>query len=372
MLPRAKSNEDRTRRAVELLRRGAEAWNAERESLGAEPYMAGISLMDVFSSDDPYDIPGLYGYDFSDCFLPSSTLRNAWFFDCKFERAYVSHSDLVDAGFERCSLAGAHLENSVLSRASFEECSFEHAVLAYCAARETTFSRCSFAGADLSHMSLVRADLTGSALVDAYVYGVSAWDVTTEETLQRGLVATRTEWWDRYDHSDEDEFVRGPIVTVGSLEVAQFVNLLLNNPKVRDVIDTITSRVVLILGRFTAERKAVLDRIRDDLGRLGYVPVLFDFDGPESRDVTETVSTLAHLSRFVVADLTEPRSVPQELATIVPHLPSVPVQPIIAEGHQAYGMFEHFERYSWVRPILVYSEGGDATIVERIVERAGR
>jgi hypothetical protein len=102
---------------------------------------------------------------------------------------------------------------------------------------------------------------------------------------------------------------------------------------------------------------------------LGYVPVLFDFEGPESRDVTETVSTLAHLSRFVVADLTEPRSVPQELATIVPHMPSVPILPIIAEGHRPYGMFEHFARYPWVRPILVYSERGDATMVERIVER---
>jgi uncharacterized protein YjbI with pentapeptide repeats len=239
--------------------------------------MAGLSFMDVFASDDPYDLPALYGYDFSDCSLMSSTLRNAWFFDCKFDRADVSYSDLVDTGFERCSLAGARFEHSVLSRARFEDCSFDRAILAYSAARETTFSRCSFAGADLSHMSLVRADMTGSALVDAYVYGVSAWDVTTEQTVQRGLVATRSESRERYGQLDEDEFFNEAIVTVGSLEVAQFVNLLLNNPKVRDAIDTITSRVVLILGRFTAERKAVLDRIRDDLGRLGYVPVLFGF-----------------------------------------------------------------------------------------------
>ena len=336
--------------------------------------MAGLSFMDAFPSDDPYDLPSLYGYDFSNCFLMSSTLRNAWFVDCKFDGAKITHSDLVDAGFERCSLASVRLGNSVLSRAFFEDCSFDGARLAYCAARETTFSRCSFDGANLSHMSLVRADLTGSSLVGAYVYGVSAWDVTTEQTHQRELIATRDEWRERYgEPEEEDEYYnshRGPVVTVGSLEVAQFVNLLLNNPKVREVIDTITSRVVLVLGRFTAERKAVLDRIRDDLSRLGYVPVLFDFDGPESRDVTETVSTLAHLARFVVADITEPRSVPQELATIVPHLPSVPIQPIIAEGHRPYGMFEHFERYHWVRPVLVYSENGYDSMVERIVEGA--
>jgi hypothetical protein len=34
---------------------------------------------------------------------------------------------------------------------------------------------------------------------------------------------------------------------------------LLNNQEIRDVIDTITSKAVLILGRFTPERKEVLD-----------------------------------------------------------------------------------------------------------------
>jgi hypothetical protein len=52
-------------------------------------------------------------------------------------------------------------------------------------------------------------------------------------------------------------------IHVDRLEIAQFIYLLLNNPKIRDVIDTITSKVVLILGRFTPERKAVLDAIRD-------------------------------------------------------------------------------------------------------------
>ena len=36
---------------------------------------------------------------------------------------------------------------------------------------------------------------------------------------------------------------------------------MLHNQKIRDVIDTITSKAVLILGRFTDERKAVLDAL---------------------------------------------------------------------------------------------------------------
>jgi hypothetical protein len=57
--------------------------------------------------------------------------------------------------------------------------------------------------------------------------------------------------------------------------------LLLHNQKIRDVIDTITSKVVLILGRFTPERKEVLDASRDELRKRDYLPVLFDFDKPE-------------------------------------------------------------------------------------------
>jgi len=132
--------------------------------------------------------------------------------------------------------------------------------------------------------------------------------------------------------------------------------LLLHNEVIRDVIDTITSKVVLILGRFTPERKRVLDALREELRKRNYSPVLFDFEKPTNRDITETVSTLAHMARFVIADITEAKSIPQELSLIVPNLPSVPVQPLILTSQHEYGMFEHFTRYSWVLPVYRYSD----------------
>lgn len=48
--------------------------------------------------------------------------------------------------------------------------------------------------------------------------------------------------------------------------------------KIRNVIDTIASKAVLILGRFTTERKAVLDALRDELRKRDYLSILFDFD----------------------------------------------------------------------------------------------
>jgi hypothetical protein len=138
------------------------------------------------------------------------------------------------------------------------------------------------------------------------------------------------------------------------------------------VIDTITSKVVLILGSFLPERKVILDAIRDALRARNYLPIVFDFAKPASRDVTETVSILAHLARFVIADITDARSIPQELECIVPNLPSVPVQPLVKRSSREYGMFEHFKRYPWVLQIYPYEDIDDLleSLPEKVISPA--
>ena len=84
-----------------------------------------------------------------------------------------------------------------------------------------------------------------------------------------------------------------PEITVDNIEVAQFVYLLLHHEKIRDVIDTIGRKGVLLLGRFTEGRMEVLGRLREKLRDLGFVPMVFNFDKPETKDFTETVRLLA-------------------------------------------------------------------------------
>ncbi len=157
-----------------------------------------------------------------------------------------------------------------------------------------------------------------------------------------------------------------PIITVDNLKVAQFIYLLLNNKEVREIIDTVTAKVVLILGRFTPERKAILDALRGELRKQNYTPVVFDFDPPDSRDRTETVSTLAHLARFIIVDLTDPSSTPYEVATIIPQT-VVPVQPLLLQeplmiGREAverheFALFEDLRRrHRWVLPTVRYQD----------------
>ena len=62
---------------------------------------------------------------------------------------------------------------------------------------------------------------------------------------------------------------------------------------------TIGKKGVLLLGRFTEGRIQILERLRDKLRALGFVPMVFNFDKPETKDFTETVRLLASLSQFV-------------------------------------------------------------------------
>lgn len=55
---------------------------------------------------------------------------------------------------------------------------------------------------------------------------------------------------------------------------------MLHNRKIRDVINTVTGKAVLILGRFTEEREAVLDGVKDALQVRNFVPMVFDGASP--------------------------------------------------------------------------------------------
>jgi hypothetical protein len=164
-----------------------------------------------------------------------------------------------------------------------------------------------------------------------------------------------------------------PEVAVDNIEVAQFVYLLLHNEKIREVIDTIGKKGVLLLGRFTEGRIVVLERLRDGLRERGYLPIVFNFDKPETKDFTETVRLLTGLSKFVVADITNPKSAPLELQAAVPEI-MVPFRPIIEEGEKPFAMLQdlYIKHREWMFEPIYYSsvDALIAALDEKIIRPA--
>jgi len=257
-------------------------------------------------------------------------------------RAFLIDAELRGINLANTNLERANLRMSILSRANLTRANLRGADLRAASLRRAKLDHADLTRAILRFTSLVDADIEGAILTGCEIYGTSAWNLRGTPRDQSNLVI----------RANREE----PAVTVDDLEVAQFIYLLLHNNKIRNVIETVGKKAVLILGRFTSERKAVLDAVRDLLRLHGYVSMLFDFPPSKARDLTETVVALAHMSRFIIADLTDPRAVPQELTAIIPHLPSVPVVPVILHSECASPIFEHWWRYPWVLPLVRYKD----------------
>ena len=353
-----------------ILREGVETWNAWRKENADEPppdlskanlskanlsranlieanlfkaNLTGASLIEANLYEATLIDANLSGANtsLSGANFTGANLSNANLFKANLAGANLSRARLFNANLIEANLSKANLTMAILSVANLAGANLIEANLSAANLSGANFTGANLAGASLIEAVLVKTGLRKTNLTKCWVYGLSAWDVELDGAVQTNLRITRP---------DEPE------ITVDDLEVAQFIYLLLNNQNIRHVIDTITSKVVLILGRFTPERKPILDAIRDELRKRDYLPVLFDFEKPANRDRTETVSTLAHMARFVIADLSDPKSIPHELAHVAPLLPSVPIMPLIVRPQKEYAMFEHFFGFRHVLKPLRYRD----------------
>lgn len=338
---------------IALLKKGTDEWALKRDSsIDFRPIMRNVNFVEEFGGLNFYDIPEFAEVDFSNSDMNMASLRNCMFFDCSFDDARLTFTDLVDAYFVNCTFRHTCMRVSKLGNAKFEKCLFEDCDMSYCSAEETSFKGSSFMNTKMEHMSFVNTDFSDAKLEGCFIYGISSWDLKLYNSIQKNLVITPNDM---------------PNITVDNIELAQFLYLMINNQHLRNVINTITSKVVLILGNFSPERKAILDKIREYLKVRDVIPVIFDFEKPSSRNLTETVMTLASISKYVIADLSSPRSIPHELASVARQLPSIRFYPIIVTGEKPFGMFDDYSSYPWIRPIKEYDEEDIDIIIAQII-----
>ena len=324
------ANEDH----IAQLRKGLAAWGAWRgEYRGIRPDLSGAYLS---------------GADLQQANLTMAHLEVADLRQANLTMADLAGATLTLADLSGANLWGAKLKGADLSSATLRGANLRGADLRLANLGGADLEGADLTGAQLEFANLVGTNFSGADLTNCRIFGVSAWSVKLERAKQQNLVIT---------HEHEPE------ITVDNIEVAQFVYLLLHNEKIRDVIDTIGKKGVLLLGRFTEDRIRILERLREKLRSLGFVPMVFNFDKPMTKDFTETVRLLANLSHFVIVDITNPRSAPLELQATVPDY-MVPFVPILEKGQDPFSMFVDLQnKYDWVlEPVIIYPS------VDRLIE----
>ena len=254
---------------------------------------------------------------------------------------------------------GLNLRNAVFEASHFEEGDFSRADFRGATFRSTKFNKTILTGANLDGATFVncnlnRVNLVGASfcvkeITETVVYGIAAWDlVTSDEMKQSRLVIERT-------HDLYSDFIQqGKIpMMVDDNELAQFVYYLNDHKKIRDMLNILNDKGILLLGRFKDGGLERLYSVREWLQSKGYMAMIFDFARPDNLSLTETVITMAGLSKFIFVDLSG-ASVPAELQAILSQVK----KPVLAFG-DPYSLFPDLADQSWVRTI----EGDDTNLL---------
>lgn len=150
--------------------------------------------------------------------LGQAYLRGARLSGVVLDRATMTETELSGADLSRGRLVGANLTSACLRLANLTEASLERATVR---------------GADLRQVVAVGTNFRGADLSGCSVYGISAWNIDLDGATQHDLVIT-----------PDGEGV----VTADNLAVAQFLFMLLHNENLRDVIETVGRKAILVLG----------------------------------------------------------------------------------------------------------------------------
>jgi hypothetical protein len=338
---------------LDILKLGVEVWNQWRsEHYKKIPALRGANLQGADLSEANLYRANLNRANLEGANLSQADLSTAKLREAKLSGANLSGANLNKADLSHADLSEANLWKADLFDADLNEVNLRDADLSEAYLRDTNLSRADLSEASLHEAVLVGTNLTGATLINCDIYGIAAWNVKLKGARQKDLAITPT-----------------ANITVDNLMIAQFIHLLLNNAEIREVIDTIGQKGVLILGRFTSERKVVLDVLQKKLRSLNFLPIVFDFKRPTAHDFTETIMTLAGLSCFIIADITNPKSSPLELQATVPNY-MTPFVPIIQEGEQPFAMFTDLQnKYrDWVLDTLLYDTPSNlANVLERAI-----
>lgn len=378
---------------LSILKQGAYAWNKWREEHPDAPVdlskadlsdinpveafagmrypsfpranLGGISLGKANLKETNFYRADLAGADFSEADLKGAELSETYLKGADLRRADLSGAHLSEADLRGANLTGARLNETDLRGANL---SSAHLIGA-------NLNKSYLRGADLLLADLMQADLRGADLSKTYLRTTDLRQADLRGANLTGAIMVGTKI-DRAklsgssvfavnicdlggEFEEQRELVITPygsaVITVDNIKIAQFLYLILNNQEIRDAIPAVTARSALIVGSFgSPDRTRILEVLRKSLRQYDLLPIVLDLGRSVEKDFTETIKTLAELSYFVIADITNPRSAPLELQATIPDY-QVPFVPIIQEGESPLAMMVDLQKnYDWVLDTLEY------------------
>ncbi len=363
------SNPEHEDRLLLAIRTGDGPWNRWRaEQIGLRPDLRdlllprtgeGLSILGWDISGFNFreaDLRGanlyrswLVGADFTDADLRGATLGEVTAGGAILERAKLADANSMAAQFRLANFRKATFSSeTMLCRTDLAGAQLNEAVLAGVNLREANLRKADLSGADLSGANLQQANLVqaiveGADFRGCEVHACAAWDLRGTPRDQSNLRITPDD---------------APRVIADNLLSAQFLSVLADRVHIGPALDSLTRKLVLILGSFSEERKPALDAVRGRLGELGWVPVLFDFDPLPRRDVTQTFKILASLAVFVVCDMTGAAEARYEFRYFAEQLPAVPIKPLLLDGQpEWFGLREERRNRLSILDTFHYRDG---------------
>jgi len=297
-----------------------------------------------------------YNFDkvqFNDCSFEKVTCKNSSFqnstfeSECRFEGGFDNNIKmLVYADFRFCNFRNATFENAFFKNANLDNCYFT----------DSKFLNTKIFDTDFFGSNLIFTKFHNSHLKHCKIFGTNVWEVDIQNTKQEELIIKN------YRNSVHNEEENNQLI-VYDIEVAHLINLLTNNKKFTNVFNASKSTYVLILGRFeNIDRLEELKKAVEQRSDLS--PILFDWEEKtKSLNLVETILLLASLSKFIIVDLSNPKSAPAELQAILSNL-MIPVIPILQSSEkEPYALFSFTNNLSWVKEVIIYDH------IKQIIEK---
>lgn len=282
---------------VQRLLAGVEVWNEwRRTQANVRPDLRQAEL----------HAAKLMTADLREANLSGAKLQAANLGSADLSKANLTEADLQDAKLSQANLRDADLSHAELNDAWLNDANLVQATLFHCKLVNAKLMNAQLAGAVLIGTNLERANLTGCE-----VQGMFAWGLKLKEAIQRDIQ------------------VKLPVrqkITVDQLEIAQLLHLRLSSKNNLFGVETISPRLVLVLGEYRKENWSTFSTIRAQLRTHGYVPLRLEHSELGAAEI-ETIATLASLSRFVLFEISDIETWADRLPALLPHL-TYPIIPI--------------------------------------------